>query len=477
MAMKHALKLQNLIFFLSALVLVLISVLSYTRINEQIKASNVVSTTQLLKFKLNDAFSHLLKAESAQRGFLLTGDSSFFKAYLESQQPIPGLIMEIQSLLSNTREQNSNLKRASLLFKTRLHFLRSTLEVLPIMSKHSFDMTLLSGKNMTDELSVLIENMISNEDRLLAERTAIKEKEEKRSALFLLAFSAISITNLVYSYFWLKKESLTNAKLEEKVRERTDTIRLANQKLNEQNLDLKIKNEELSSFTFIANHDLKEPLRKIKIYSTKMIAAGEVLSLESKASLDKIIACTDRMKVLLDGIFAYTMAGHESQTRNTDLNEVLTASIQNLQELINEKQAIIQAQDLPVLKAIPKQMEQLFTNLISNSLKYSRDDQKPVIRISVDKQNSPGENPFCKISFTDNGIGFKEVYKEKIFEMFQRLHLKHEYSGTGIGLAICKKIVENHGGSITASSNNKDGAVFTFTLPLEQHLEPVQTTR
>ena len=229
-----------------------------------------------------------------------------------------------------------------------------------------------------------------------------------------------------------------------------------------QNLDLKRKNEELSSFTFIANHDLKEPLRKIELYLTKMATSGVALQEGSKALIGKIIECVNRMKALLGDIFVYTMTNQTSEVEVTDLNSVVATSIRNLQEVIDEKQAIIEFDNLPLVKAVRHQMEQLFTNLISNSLKYSKKNENPKIKIRVDKEKAKDANTFWKISFTDNGIGFNEVYKGKIFEIFQRLHSKHEYFGTGMGLAICKKIVENHGGTIAASSNNNDGAVFTL---------------
>lgn len=249
--------------------------------------------------------------------------------------------------------------------------------------------------------------------------------------------------------------------LEQKVNERTLELEKSKASLTEKNKELEQQNEELTSFTFIASHDLKEPLRKIEIYTNKIRETEqENLSAKSKEYFDKVIETTARMRILLDDIFTYAETGKEGSYEVTNLNEIATLSVQTLQEQIIEKGAAIEYKNLPVLHAIPYQMEQLFTNIIGNSLKYSKKDVKPVIRIETQKSGSD-----WKILFTDNGIGFDETFKLKIFEIFQRLHTRIEYSGTGIGLAICKKIVENHHGKIIANSVIGTGSIFTIIIP------------
>jgi signal transduction histidine kinase len=462
---KDTLKFTNLVFLFSALALVLISILSYTRINEQAKASNMVSNTQLLKFKLNDAFSHLIATETAQRGYLLTGNKGFLSDYLYSKQQIPKLLAEIYMLVSDSKEQHENFSRASYLFNVRLLYIQTTLDRLKVIPEQTLDSMLVKGKKITDDLNTVINRMISTEDNLLEQRMTMKEKEEQRTSFFILMFSAVSITILVYSYFKLKKETVTNNILEQKVQERTKALYAANETLNKQNLDLKRKNEELNSFTFITNHDLKEPLRKIELYTGKLLALNEPVSSEGTTLITKTIQCVARMRALLEDIFTYTMTDAVSELEIVDLNKTVAACVTNLHDIINEKQAVIEFGQLPLIKGVPHQMEQLFTNLLSNSLKYSKKNERPMIRVESGREMLTGTNAYWKITVADNGIGFKEAYQGKIFEMFQRLHLKHEYSGTGMGLAICKKIVENHRGTITAHSNNGDGAVFIIKLP------------
>lgn len=156
------------------------------------------------------------------------------------------------------------------------------------------------------------------------------------------------------------------------------------------------------------------------------------------------------------------LVGRDTAFETTDLNEVAALSRNTLQHHIEAKGGVVEFDHLPIIQAIPLQMEQLFTNLIGNAVKYARKDNPPHIKIEAQQTGSG-----WKISFSDNGIGFDESYSKKIFEIFQRLHTKSEYEGTGIGLAICKKIVQNHNGNISATSTIGVGTTFTIELPNE----------
>jgi signal transduction histidine kinase len=457
--------LTNLAFIAGVLALMFLSFFSYRRINRQVRASDDVSKTQLLKFKLNDAFSHLLKTESSQRGFILTGDSSFLYDYFLAQEPIPALLSEIKGLVTSNEQQNRNLTTVRSLFQARLGFLRRTVNIHSTMSRRELDSIMVKGKLISDELSGRIEHMIATENLLLGQRMVAKQKEERYTSIVILFFSLFSIGVLVLGFVRVKKEILNNSFLQEMVNERTEEINKANRALSKQNEELKHKNDELSSFVFIANHDLKEPLRKIELFTTRIQSSGDPLSPETRILLSKTIESVKRMNALLGDIFIYTLTDRESQFEITDLNRVAETSINSLRELITIMGAQIEYANLPKIKAVPLQMEQLFTNLLSNSIKYSKKDLRPHIKIEAEWQNDPLQQASWKITFTDNGIGFDVMYKERIFQMFQRLHSQHEYEGTGIGLTICSKIVENHKGTITGDSQVGEGAVFTVVLP------------
>jgi PAS domain S-box-containing protein len=264
--------------------------------------------------------------------------------------------------------------------------------------------------------------------------------------------------------------------LEEKVKERTQSLLQTNIHLEKTILELERSNSELESFNYIASHDLQEPLRKIIAFSQRI---GEKekdrLSDFSKDYFTRLISATTRMQNLIDAFLAYSKTNTKFIVfEQTDLNQIMMEVQNDLHDLIEEKDASIQSGDLPVVKVVPLQFTQLFVNLIGNSLKYSKSDTKPVIRVSailvsgkeVNMEGASSSSQYWKISIEDNGIGFEQQYENKIFELFQRLHGKLDYIGTGIGLAICKKIMYNHNGFISATGYSGVGAVFNVFLPV-----------
>lgn len=245
--------------------------------------------------------------------------------------------------------------------------------------------------------------------------------------------------------------------------------------LQAKNAELKKINSDLEAFNRIASHDLQEPLRKIQMFISRLHEEEkDRLGPKSQNYLDKIISSTERMRNLISNLLSYSkIEDLEDRPTRIDLNEILTDVLEDLGERIHETNASIKADKLPEINGVQFQMEQLFSNLIGNSLKYMAKDTTPMVSIKhssirVDAINHISKLPsgtYHKLEFIDNGIGFDDQYGERIFEIFQRLHGKNEYSGTGLGLAICKKIVEAHNGTITAKSQNDKGAVFTVYLP------------
>lgn len=241
------------------------------------------------------------------------------------------------------------------------------------------------------------------------------------------------------------------------------------------NQELRLANKELSNLNWISTHDLKEPLRKIQIFASKVLDREDPdLSVQVKDSVERMRFAAEKMQMLIEDILTYSKAGTMEKTFvATDLNDVLTNVLSELQDTIDEKGATLHAESLPRLEIIPFQIHQLFINVISNALKFVKPDERPIIRITaaeVDAADVPAEKPvsgrYHAIAFHDNGIGFEAEYESRIFDIFQRLHPAHKYPGTGIGLAICKKIMENHRGFIAAKSVFGEGAVFTIYFPV-----------
>jgi len=254
----------------------------------------------------------------------------------------------------------------------------------------------------------------------------------------------------------------------------TDEV-LVSLSLEQQNLELEASNKELSAFNYVASHDLQEPLRKIQTFVSRLSDKEyNNLSQSGKEFMGRINNSVERMRILIDDLLQYSRTTKiEKVFEESDLNELLENAKSDTQQTIDEKKAIIQSEKLPQMMVIPFQIQQLFANLIGNSLKYSKDSVAPQIKITCSKVIAEEEDQvpkntkekFYKITFIDNGIGFEQEYAEKIFILFNRLHNKNEYAGTGIGLAICKKIVENHKGFIFAAAKPDVGATFTIYLP------------
>jgi len=266
-------------------------------------------------------------------------------------------------------------------------------------------------------------------------------------------------------------QKLFAKELERKVNVRTELLRESNQKLAN-------SNENLEQFAFIASHDLQEPLRKIKTFSSMLTSThSDGLSDEGKRLVEKIFTSSDRMSTLIKDILNFSrIENTQSIFIETDLNKILDDVLIDLHLLMTEKKSTTSREPLPTLIAVPFQMNQLFQNLLGNSLKFARKDVASAIEISSRRLTKieAGANPdlnseltYCEIVVKDNGIGFDQKYAEKIFTIFQRLH-SSQFSGNGIGLALCKRIVVNHHGHIKVKSVEHEGTAFHIILPYTQ---------
>lgn len=263
----------------------------------------------------------------------------------------------------------------------------------------------------------------------------------------------------------IRKEAQDN--LEIKIAERT-------RELVQKNEELELRNHELQQFSWVVSHDLNEPIRKIQIFIK--IIKDLYLKADDKAVdyVDRTIKSAERMQTLITDLLAYSRLSAQVKPEKTDLNEVLQEVLSDFDYLIESKNATIKTNELPTVDSIPSQLRQVFQNLIGNALKFSGTDKKPEIEItseiiadkSIDSPTSP-EGKFCRIMVKDNGIGFDEKYLDRIFIIFQSLNDRQTYEGTGIGLAIAKKIIDKHNGLITAKSEVGMGASFIIVLPLK----------
>ena len=276
-----------------------------------------------------------------------------------------------------------------------------------------------------------------------------------------------------------------NAELEQRVQARTSELTQVTEKLQLLNQELQRSNQELEQFAYVASHDLQEPLRAVMGYTQLLMSEyGDRFNDEAKSYADYVIDGAKRMQQLIQDLLIYSRVGTRgNQFSPIDCNQVIKEAMRNLQIAIAEKNANITIEPLPMVNGDQGQLVQLFQNLIGNALKFCRDEQ-PLIHIStipedkLKKLNQAEDQQYLrKICFqvSDNGIGIKSQYLERIFEVFKRLHTRREYAGTGIGLAICKKIVLRHGGKIWAESTPDVGTTFYFTIPIYEQQSELPT--
>lgn len=269
-----------------------------------------------------------------------------------------------------------------------------------------------------------------------------------------------------------------NRNLELEIAERIASeqkVKDLNRQLLENIARLETANKDLDLFAFMASHDLQAPLRKIRMFSDRLLAGNaDKLSNESRLYLTRIQEVSRRMQELINDILRFSKISAEGQSfDDVDLNAVIQEVLSEMDGTIREKNAEISVDRLPMLPASTVLMGPLFSNLVSNALKYTKKNETPRVRIRYEEgpvtTATNGKDPevrYGRIYIEDNGIGFDQKYAEQIFDMFRRLHSNSEYEGTGIGLALCKKIVEMHRGYISAIGRPGDGAVFIVSLPL-----------
>jgi signal transduction histidine kinase len=278
-----------------------------------------------------------------------------------------------------------------------------------------------------------------------------------------------------------------NKNLELEIKERKSSeekVKQLNKQLLENIASLESANKDLDRFAFMASHDLQEPLRKIRMFSDRLhLKYQNILDDDGRTNILRIQKAAERMQNLITDILTFSkIAVERTNFVETNINGLIEEVLVDLDEEIRTKQANVSVDKLPVLSVNPGLMKPLFQNLIGNALKYSKKDTTPIIKITYDNSNQLNgkskelKDRYCKILIQDNGIGFDQKYAEEIFGMFKRLHHNTEFQGTGIGLALCKKIVEQHKGYISARSKVNEGSTFIISLPMQPRQEAIPVT-
>jgi signal transduction histidine kinase len=465
--MRFSTRLAKIIFITTALVLLFISTMLYVQIKDLTEANNAVNHTNEVKLYLEQVLSYSKDAETAQRGYLLTRDSLFLQPYLGAFEKTNLAISHLTDLTHGNKQQQENVGVLDSLIRIRFaSFDRAIDSFYTQGSDKARKQLLLKEKALLDSVRKQTNRMESIEIRELHERIRERDKHAFLAPLatILLIFIALAVLSLAYYRITL---DLNRSKIF------LDQLQKLNAELLEKNRQLQLSNEELDSFNYISSHDLQEPVRKIRTFIS--IIEDEdfnKLSEKTKHNFQRIQQASTRIQELLHDLITYSHINKpDKEFTDVDLNAIVEKAKLKFKQTIEETQTLITHPQLPVIRGIPYQLEQLFEQLISNSLKYKKQNVPVKIKIEsrlLSKEELKNQGPFTsatyhEIIFRDNGVGFDQTYENKIFELFSRLH--NDDNGTGIGLTICKKVVQNHTGFIQVKSKIDKGTAFYIYLP------------
>jgi signal transduction histidine kinase len=443
----------------------------------------------------------LLEAHNDMRGFVITGDPAFARAYEEAVQVLP---QKIAALRRRVRDPAQRLRI------TRIADDASTLlgylgELNGFMQAGKPEQAIaaikaLTGHERMNDLRQEIDAFLGQQHELEKARDLAVE-ERWRHEDWWLGTGAVAalLLGLALTYAFSRgisrrlnamvqnAEGLAEGEAplpalggEDEIARVDQAFHTMATTLRRRTADLNASNRELQDFAAIASHDLQEPLRKIEAFGSRLKTKyDEVLDEPGRDYLARMLAATVRMRQLINDLLSFSRVTTKARAFVTvDLAAVAQEVVSDLEGRMYETGGRVEVGALPTIEAEPLQMRQLLQNLIGNGLKFHREGEPPVVRIEgrlLDPSDPPVEAPAprrCEIQVQDNGIGFEEVYSERIFELFQRLHGRDEYEGTGMGLAICRKIVTRHGGTIRAHSAPRHGATFIVTLAVTQEENP-----
>lgn len=443
------------------------AVLAYRNIQAVAQKEELVVHTHEVLDTLNAVLRQVINAETGQRGFIITNDPAYLEPYHDAVAGLEPLRERLRKLVKDSPEQTERLQRVEQSVASRMERLALGIDVQRRGGFGAGQMFVQSGAGRDQMLEIRREmrDMIDREEQLLEQRT-LNSRAIYRTAIFTTLLSTACGVGLVGVVYFMAARELgararIAAELERRVDERT-------QELAEANQALQTSNRELEQFASVASHDLQEPLRKIEAFGDRLRTRSQTLDEQSREYLDRILTSASRMRVLINDLLTFSRVTTRAQPpRPVDLGKVAEEVVSDLEARLQQTGGEIKLGSLPRIEADPLQMRQLLQNLIGNGLKFHRPDVPPVVVVEGSVSQN-GAGPVCILTVQDNGIGFEEIYLDRIFNLFQRLHGRNEYEGTGMGLAICRKIVEHHGGTITAESAPDQGARFIVTLPLEQ---------
>lgn len=485
-------------------------IIAFTNLRRMHRNRELVDHSHQVLATLQSLRSQMLDAETGMRGYVITSDRNFLAPHAATIQAIPRTLDRLEALVKDSAQQT----QAMLDLREAVDASRAQIDRLVKLKTNGQEDEALAtirsgrGKQLMDGVRASLRSM----EELERETLSFRDRDSSNAYITAVATGVITagvgIAMTCIAFFVIAREikrhdhaalelRRANDFLEQRVSERTTELSQANslmrQEIDERRRaeervrlfaeELQRSNRELEQFASVASHDLQEPLRKIQAFGDRLRARfREELGEQGQDYIDRMLSSAQRMRTLIDDLLDFSRVTTKAQPfANVDLAQVVQEIVVDLETRIHQSGGKVEVGPLPIVRASPLQMRQLFLNLIGNALKFHRREVPPDVRIWAERidsdarQHAPSTDTAlqCRIIVEDNGIGFEPEYAERIFDLFQRLHGKDEYEGTGIGLAICRKIVDRHNGHIAAHSTPGSGTRFVITLPVERFAEGV----
>jgi signal transduction histidine kinase len=448
----------NVAFGASLCFLLVFAFLCYERFSSFLNYSDTVDHSYGILFQLDKLIGSVKNAETGERGYLITRDTTFLEPFGNGSATVGPILDSLQILTRDDPRGQQRLQRLDSSIRELFNYWRLDMHNFGSLTARGRTALMKDRNKRMEDISSQVYVLQTAEGTLLDARSSGRSFYKSVTPSYFLVLTGVAAFITILSFFLISRE----------LRERTSVQQFVEIKLQE----LNTYSLELEQITFAASHDFQEPLRKISTFSNRlMMRYVEKLDPEGKMMIQRIDQSAARMRSLLNDLVNFSnLVRNKESIQAVDTNGILHDVMAELEEKIRSKGATVHCGDMPVIRGYKSQLHLLLKMLLDNALKFGREGLAPVIRIDYLLVNGEEilagdpwfkEKKFHRITIEDNGIGFNDIFAEKMFKIFQRLHNQSEgYEGTGLGLAICQRVVVNHQGYIRASGRPGKSATF-----------------